>query len=518
MSVEQFDYLVVGGGTAGAVVAARLSEDADRRVCLIEAGPSDRGRAEVLQLRRWLELLEGPLDYGYRTTMQPNGNSHIVHSRARVLGGCSSHNTMIWFKPLPGDWREWERSGAAGWGPAVMEKYYRRLQNGHQLVAEKDRNAILFDWVEPASAAAGVPANPDWNAAAFGGGAGFLDIGYDPDTGVRSSSSVAYLHPIMDRRANLTVMTDTRALRVEVAGRRAVGVRVAGADARPRVLRATGEIILCGGAIDTPRLLLLSGIGPPQQLRDLEIGVAHDLPGVGENLLDHPESIILWELVRPLGPETTMHADCALFVNRLGEDERPDLMYHTYQIPFTFNTERLGYRVPDHAICMTPNVPRPHSKGRLWLLSGNPDVKPALDFGYFTDEDGYDTATVVDGLKLAREVAAAGPFASWLKREIAPGSVITTDDELARYGRAAHHTVYHPAGTCKMGAPDDDTAVVDPALRVRGLDGLRVADASIFPTMPTVNPMVTVLMIGEKAAALVAADAGARAQAVPAAL
>lgn len=500
MAADAFDYLIVGGGTAGAVVAARLSEDPQRRVGLIEAGPSDAGRDDVLRLRRWLELLEGPLDYGYRTVVQPHGNSHIVHSRARVLGGCSSHNTMIWFKPLPADWRDWERLGAAGWGPAAMEPYYRRLPNKHQLVAAKDRNAILFDWIASASAAARVPADPDWNAAAFRDGAGFVDVGYDPDTGVRSSSSVAYLHPIMGRRANLTVMTETRALRVEVVGGRAVGVRIVGADGRPRLVCATGEVILCGGAIDTPRLLLHSGIGPADQLRDLGIDVAHDLPGVGENLLDHPESIILWELARPLGPETTMHADCALFVNRLGADERPDLMYHTYQIPFTVNTERLGYQVPDHAICMTPNVPRPRSKGRLWLLSNNPDVKPALDFRYFTDEEGYDTRTIVDGLKLAREVAAARPFRAWLKREIAPGPAIMSDDELSRYGRAAHHTVYHPAGTCKMGAHDDASAVVDPALRVRGLDGLRIADASIFPTMPTVNPMVAILMIGEKAA------------------
>jgi choline dehydrogenase len=503
MAVEEYDYLVVGGGTAGAIVAARLSEDPSSRVCLIEAGPSDRDHPEVLQLRRWPESLESPIDYGYRTVLQPRGNSHIVHSRARILGGCSSHNTMIWFKPLPGDWRDWEDSGATGWGPAAMEPYYRRLLNPHQHVAAQDRNAILYDWIASAATAARVPANPDWNAAPFSDGAGFLDIGYDPRTGIRSSSSVVYLHPIMERRQNLRILTETRALHVRIEGRRAVGVLVAGTDGQQRQIRAGTEIVLCGGAIDTPRLLLLSGIGPAEQLRDLDIPLQHDLLGVGEHLLDHPESIILWELVRPMGPETTMYADCALFVNRLHEDERPDLMYHTYQIPFTFNTERLGYPVPEHAICMTPNVPRPRARGRLWLLSANPNVKPALDFRYFTDEEGYDEQAIVDGLKLAREVAATGPFRAWLKREIAPGPAITSDEALSRYGRAAHHTVYHPAGACKMGATDDEMAVVDPELRVRGLEGLRIADASIFPSMTTVNPMVAVLMIGEKAADLI---------------
>jgi choline dehydrogenase len=225
---------------------------------------------------------------------------------------------------------------------------------------------------------------------------------------------------------------------------------------------------------------------------------------VGENLIDHPESIIIWKLRKPMGPEGCMDADCALFVNRLGADDRPDLMYHTYQLPFTYNTERLGYEVPDDrwCICMTPNIPRSHSAGRLYLLSKNPDIKPALDFRYFTDADGYDERTIVDGLKLAREVAATRPFADWIEREIAPGPDITSDADLSTYGRAVHHTVYHPSGTCKMGAADDETAVVAPDLTVRGIAGLSIADGSIFPSMPTVNPVVATFMIGEKAADL----------------
>ncbi len=202
-----------------------------------------------------------------------------------------------------------------------------------------------------------------------------------------------------------------------------------------------------------------------------------------------------------------MDADCALFVNRLGTDDRPDLMYHTYQLPFTFNTERLGYEVPDDrwCICMTPNIPRSHSTGRLWLLSQDPDIKPALDFRYFTDEDGYDEQTIVDGLKIAREVAAAGA----VRRLDRARDRTRPRRHLRRgpldYGRAVHHTVYHPSGTCRMGDAGDDLAVVDPELRVRGIEGCRIADGSIFPTMPTVNPVVGTFMIGEKAADLVRA-------------
>ena len=228
---------------------------------------------------------------------------------------------------------------------------------------------------------------------------------------------------------------------------------------------------------------------------------------MGEHLLDHPESLILWEAARPVPPETAMDSDAGLFVRRDVRDPRPDLMFHLYQIPFTVNTARLGYDVPAHGFGMTPNIPRPRSQGRLWLTSADPAVKPALDFGYFTDEEGYDEQTIVDGLRIARQVAATEPFRSWIAREIAPGPELQTDEELSAYGRAAHHTVYHPAGTCRMGAADDPTAVVDPELRLRGLGNVRIADASVFPTMTSVNPVVTVLMIGERAADLIAKSA-----------
>jgi choline dehydrogenase-like flavoprotein len=278
------------------------------------------------------------------------------------------------------------------------------------------------------------------------------------------------------------------------------GVRVRLPDGTDEVIRARHEYVLCAGAIDTPRRLLLPGIGPADQLSALGIKVRIDLPGVGENLLDHPESLILWEASRPVPPESAMDSDAGLFVRWDPAADRPDLMFHLYQIPFTVNTARLGYDVPEHGFGMTPNVPRPRSVGRMWLVDDDPATKPALDFRYFTDPQGHDEATIVAGLRLAREVAAAEPFRGWIRREIAPGPGLTTDEELSAYGRAVHHTVYHPAGTCRMGPADDPLAVVDPTLRLRGTTNTRIADASVFPTMPSVNPMVTVLLIGERAA------------------
>ncbi|MGR3936356.1 GMC family oxidoreductase [Streptomyces sp. BRA346] len=503
---DAYDYVVIGGGTAGSVIASRLTEDPDVRVAVIEGGPSDIDRPDVLTLRRWLGLLGGDLDYDYPTVEQPRGNSHIRHSRARVLGGCSSHNTLISFKPLPGDWDEWAEAGAEGWDATAMDPYFQKLRNNIVPVDEKDRNAIARDFVEAAQAAADVPRIEGFNKKPFHEGVGFFDLSYHPENNKRSSASVAYLHPFLDR-PNLHIMLETWAYQLELDDSgRATGVHVRTKDGEEILVEARTEVLVCAGAVDTPRLLMHSGIGPKADLEALGIPVKVDLPGVGENLLDHPESVIVWETDGPIPDNSAMDSDAGLFVRRDPESKGPDLMFHFYQIPFTDNPERLGYEKPEHGVSMTPNIPKPRSRGRLYLTSADPEVKPALDFRYFTDEEDYDGRTLVDGIRLAREIAKTEPLAGWLKREVCPGPEITSDEEISEYARKVAHTVYHPAGTCKMGATDDDLAVVGPDLRIRGLSGIRIADASVFPTMPAVNPMIGVLMVGEKCADLLVGE------------
>jgi choline dehydrogenase-like flavoprotein len=508
---RSWDVIVIGGGTAGAVIASRLTEDPSVRVALIEAGPSDAGDNRVLLLRNWLQLLGSELDYDYTIEPQPRGNSHIRHSRARVLGGCSSHNTMIAFRPLPADLAEWRDAGGEAVADGIAAAW-PLLATPITPVAAADRNPVV-DAFLTAATSLGLDLVEDFNAEPFVGAAGYFSVGYDPATGVRSSSSVAYLHPHLDR-PNLDLILDTRVLRLVFDAERAcTGVEVRSGDGTGtgtgtgtvEILSASAEVVVCAGAIDTPRLLLLSGIGPAPALQALGLPVVADVPGVGEHLLDHPESVITWETV-PLAPQTVMGADAGLFVRRDPAAAGPDLMFHFCTGPYDIQTAPLGYPSPEHGISLTPNIPKARSVGRIWLDSADPDRPPRIDFRYFTDPDGHDEQTILDGLKLARRLAATPPLSDWILKEVAPGPDVDTDEKLSAYGRAVSNSVYHPMGTAKLGTDADPMAVVDGTLKVRGVTGVRIADASIFPTTPTVNPMVSVLLLGEHAATVIRAD------------
>ncbi|KAF7187832.1 Choline oxidase [Pseudocercospora fuligena] len=519
--VNSYDFIIVGGGTAGCVIASRLSEYLpNKKVLLIEAGPSDFMDDRVLLLKDWLNLLGGELDYDYPTTEQPHGNSHIRHSRAKVLGGCSSHNTLISFRPFEYDCKRWVKQGCKGWDFKTFTRILDNIRNNVTPVHERHRNQLTLDWIETGAKALDLPVVKDYNqeirsTGALHPGIGFLSVSYNPDDGRRSSASVAYIHPILrgdERRPNLTILTNAWVSKINLSGKRVTGVNITLQDGTKHSLTAKAETILSAGAVDTPRLMMLSGLGPKQHLSDLGIQVHHDIPGVGENLLDHPESIIMWELNKPVDHNATvMDSDAAIFLRREvpnaagGDGDIIDIMAHCYQVPFVYNTERLGYDVPKEAFCVTPNIPRPRSRGKLYLTSSDPSVKPALDFRYFTDPEGYDAATIVEGLKAARKIAEQSPFKDWIKREIAPGPNVQSDEDLSEYGRRVAHTVYHPAGTTKMGdVKTNHMAVVDPELKVRGLQNVRIADAGVFPEMPSINPMLTVIAIGERCAEMVA--------------
>lgn len=494
-STNEFDYLIVGGGTAGAVVAARLAEDPAVTVCLLEAGPSDEGDPRILELRNWPHLLGSELDYDYRIEPQARGNSRIRHSRGRMLGGCSSHNSAIAFPAPDVDLQTWEQRGATGWGPEGTQPYFERVRQRVHLETAPPTNPCAAAFVEAAQQA-GFPL-VSFDTGNIREGVGWFRL--NKRGPIRQSSSVAYLHPLDRLPANLTVRTGTPVQRILLDDQAdALGVETASGP-----LRARREVIVCCGAFDSPRLLLLSGIGPAEHLRTVGVPLRVDLPAVGEHLLDHPEGIVLFESSRPVPAVSTQFWEAGLFARTDAALEWPDLMFHFGTVPFDINTLPLGYPTAEQAFSLTPNVTRARSQGTVRLRSADPAAPPRIDCRYFTDPDGHDERVLLAGIQLARRLAAQPALRAWVKRELAPGPAVQDDAALAEYARRTANTVYHPAGTCRMGAADDPAAVVDPCLRVRGVGRLRVADASIFPTMIGVNPCLTCLMIGEKCADLI---------------
>jgi choline oxidase len=487
MSVEA-DVVVVGGGASGAVVARRLADDAEINVVLVEAGPSDEGREDILRMRDWFALLgDEATSVPYPIDPQPHANSTLVHNRARVLGGCSSHNAGIALRAPDADLERWASVVGAGWGPDATADAWERVFATVAVSPATIRNPLAVAVVQ-AGVESGLPLIESWGRAVRSG------VGWVPLNargGRRCSSSVAYLHPLAELPGNLTVLTDTPVERVLLGDDgAATGVMTARGP-----ISARHEVVLSAGAFETPKLLMLSGIGPRDELVHHGLPVRVELPAVGAHLVDHPESIVTWEASRDVPDQGDQFWEVVLFA-----EMRSGLtMVHVGTKPAV----PLGYAAPVHGLSMIPNTARPKSEGAVRLRSAKPTDLPRVDPRYLSDPAGEDLAVLVEGIELVRTIAAAPALAAWLGEEVAPGERISSREELERYVRATLATVHHPAGTARMGGPHDESAVVDPQLRVRGVQALRVADASVFPSLTCVNPCLTCMMVGERAAELV---------------
>lgn len=527
---SEFDFVIVGAGSAGCVLANRLSTNRAKKVCLIEGGGSDRS-LRVRVPAGILSLYGNPrFDYGYMGVEQPHLNYRSIPvNRGKVLGGSSSINSMVYIRGAAEDYDEWANLGCNGWSYSNVLPVFKKLEknllsqnadyhgfNGELLVDNpRDPNVLSRMWVE-AGKSIGLPENTDFNAEAQFG-LGIYNV--TQDKGERFSSYTAFVKPIRSR-PNLVILTRTEVLKLIFDGDRVTAVDVE-INGERRKLTCRGEVVLSAGAIGSPRILLASGIGPGSELQSAGVTPVKDLPGVGKNLRDHIDGMItvrskslktlglsflnlpaiLASPVRYFGRRkgmlTTNYVEAGGFAKTKFADDLPDIQFHF--VP-GYRSHRGRLVEYGHGYAVHTCVLRPKSVGELTLAPSRSHRHAAIDHRFFSDPD--DELTLIEGIKMARSIFAAPEFDELRGREILPGPEVNTDDEILAYLKAEALTVYHPVGTCKMGT--DNMAVVGPDdLKVRGFNNLRVADASIMPTLIGGNTNAPAMMIGERASQMI---------------
>ncbi|MEC3977053.1 GMC family oxidoreductase [Amycolatopsis sp. H20-H5] len=519
---DSFDYVIVGAGSAGCVLANRLSEDPSAQVLLLEAGGEDTAD-EIHIPAAFAALFKTRWDWNYETVEQKHTGKREYWPRGKMLGGSSSMNAMIYIRGNRADYDGWrDRHGAAGWGFDDVLPYFKKAEGNQRLggplhgtdgpLHVEDRrftHELSSAWVDSA-VSWGLKRNDDFNGETQEG-AGLYQV--TCKKGQRWSTADAYLRPALSR-PNLTVRTHAQTTRVLFEGTRAVGVSYLDGGTE-HAARAASEVVLCGGAINSPQLLMLSGVGPAEHLREHGIDVVAALSGVGENLHDHPASPIIWStrgtsdvadsatpagLIRyqltKRGPLASNIGEAGAFFSTVDGLAAPNMQIHVAPTLFYDN----GMREPTvSGFTSATTLVDVASRGRLRLKSGNPLWKPEIDPAYYADPADFEAT--LSALRSLIEIGKSGPLARFLDKPFLPDRHDLDDDALAEHARQNTQTLYHPVGTCAMGTGEH--AVVDPALKVRGVEGLRVVDASIMPVVPRGNTNAPTVMVAEKAADLI---------------
>ena len=527
---ETYDYIVVGAGSAGCPVAARLSENPRNKVLLLEAGPEDRNLWIHIPIG-YYKNMTSPISWGYQTEAEEGiGGRSLLWPRGKVLGGSSSINGLVYIRGQAADYDHWRQFGNTGWSHADVLPFFKKAENqergadahhggdGPLRVSDiRDEREICNAFID-AAVQAGIPRNGDFNGAAQEGVGNFQTTS---GNGRRCSAAVAYLKPARGR-ANLRIETEAMALALTFEGTRTTGVRYR-QRGEEKLTAAEGEIILAGGAINSPQLLQLSGVGPGAHLQAHGIDVDLDHPGVGRDLQDHYQARTVYELNRRIsvnddvnnlarrawiglqyalfrrGPMTFSAGHVGVFTTVLPDSATPDVQMHF--IPFSVT--RLGGELhPYSGITASVCQLRPESRGEVMITSPDPFVHPRISPNYLSTD--YDRRLMIEGLKCVRRVTSQPAFAAHVMAEREPGEAVQSDEDLLRFARENGNTIFHPSSTCRMG--QDTHAVVDERLRVRGLQGLRVADCSIMPGVVSGNTNAAAIMIGEKCAHMIVED------------
>jgi choline dehydrogenase len=518
----EYDYIIIGAGSAGCVLANRLTDDGQANVLLLEAGGPDK-KQEIQIPVAFGKLFKSEVDWAYETEPQTRLNGRQLYwPRGKVLGGTSSMNAMIYQRGHPHNYDEWAALGNEEWGYGDVLPYFKKAENqergadeyhgvgGPLNVADlRDPNPLTAAFVQAATQV-GYSPNDDFNGASQEG-MGHYQV--TQKRGRRHSTAVAYLKPALNR-PNLQAETLAQATRLLFEGQRCTGVTYL-QNGREHQAAASREVILCGGAVNSPQLLLLSGIGPAAHLQALDIPVVIDLPGVGQNLQDHLLAGVTYACLQPVtlataeslgnlvkflllgkGKLTSNVGEAGGFVKLHPDLPTPNLQFHFAPVYYIEH----GAHMPEgHGFSIGPTLIQPKSSGYLQLRSADPLAYPLIQPNYLADET--DLEVMVEGIKIARKIAQAPAFDPYRGDEYTPGAAVQSDDEIRGFLRHTLETIYHPVGTCKMGV--DETAVVNPQLQVHGVQGLRVADASIMPTIINANTNAPTIMIAEKAADLI---------------
>lgn len=476
------DYLIIGGGSAGCVVARRLAERSNGRIILIEAGNADEGDPAATDLKR-LDEQTTAYDWGFTATTLQDGKAELKYARAKLLGGCANHNDCAFIRPPDSDFDEWEKLGATGWGATATAPMWQRIL---------ERVTITDCTLNPFSAAfiaagveRGLPRQDFSKSVAAGVGAFPLNaIGRQ-----RQSSSISYLHPLAQLPKHLEVWTNTTANRILFEGKRAVAVESSRGTIYAR------NIILACGAIQTPQLLMVSGIGPTDQLQRHGIEVIHNNPHVGAHMKDHVAAPVVWSTKHPVGDWDICPFEATMMLQLDKTEPAPDILFHFGLRVREKYVEGKRFPHDGDAVKASPNVTRARSEGRISITGANMQDRPHIALNYFTDP--YDLPKLMQAMKFTRQLIDTKSLSSLLRDELYPGPKVQSDAEWEAYIRDVCETVYHPCGTARIGD------VVDANLRVKGVENLQVVDASVFPSMITVNINAAVMMVAEKAATLI---------------
>jgi choline dehydrogenase len=526
--MDSYDYVIVGAGSAGCVLANRLSADPTISVLLIEAGGRDIS-PNIKIPAAFAKQFHTRLDWDYATEPEPHVDGRSLYiPRGKGLGGCSSMNAMLYVRGRPIDYDGWAAQGAPGWGWNDVLPYFMKSEDnargasewhgagGPVRVSDQRSPRPIDRALIDASVAAGIPYTPDYNGPEQDGVSMFQ---VTQRNGRRFSTADAYLDPVIGRE-NLAVATRRLVLGVELEGERAVGVRLRRGRRGQETVRARREVILSAGAIGSPQLLALSGIGAPDELRAVGVEVRHDLPGVGGNLQDHPFVTVSWEvtdqntlftaehprflaewLLRRTGPMSSTVAEVVAFVRTRPGLAAADIQFHMAP---AFYEDHGAVTYEGHAAGVAPVLVSPKARGRVWLRSADPTDKPRILTNSLSEPE--DLASLVAGVRLGRRIGEQSPLRELIVKEIAPGPELVDDIDLEADIRRRLMLIYHPVGTCRMSDTHSE-AVVDSLLRVHGIDGLRVVDASVMPIIPGGNTNAPTIMIAERAADLIAGRA-----------